>query len=110
MIVTVTEHSEKTMVDAAVVAERIAAARNMETLKSSGVFDELMGQIDRGEIELDGKDGCIQQLIRAGLEGGLCAQLPSADHTKTGVGSPLSGNGKYANASSFGSARVGLHA
>lgn len=34
-----------------------------------------MGQIDRGEIQLSGKDGFLQQIIRAGLERGLEAEL-----------------------------------
>ncbi len=34
-----------------------------------------MDQIDRGEIELEGKDGFIQQIIKAGLERGLKAEL-----------------------------------
>src|SRR5699024_10119716 len=41
-------------------------------------FDELMGQIDAGELQLDGKDGFIQQLIKASLERGLNAEM--TDH------------------------------
>ena len=76
MIVTVTDHKNPVMkVDASKTAERMAAVGDMEALKSSGAFDELMGQIDRGEIELDGKDGFIRQIIKAGLERGLKAEL-----------------------------------
>ena len=71
-----TEHENLAgTVDAMEAAEQIAAVGNMEALKASGAFDELMGQIDRGQIELEGKDGFIQQLIKAGLERGLQAEL-----------------------------------
>lgn len=57
------------------LARRAAAAGSMEALKASGAFDELMNQIDSGQLELDGKDGFIQQLIKASLERGLQAEL-----------------------------------
>src|SRR5688572_1694537 len=38
-------------------------------------MDDLFAQIDAGEIELDGADGLIQQLIKTGLERGLQAEL-----------------------------------
>lgn len=44
------------------LARRAAAAGSMDALKASGAFDELMAQIDSGQLELDGKDGFIQQL------------------------------------------------
>jgi putative transposase len=50
------------------LARRAAAAGSMDALKASGAFDELMAQIDSRRLELDGKDGCIQQLIK-GLTG-----------------------------------------
>ena len=57
------------------LARRAAAAGSMDALKASGAFDELMAQIDSGQLELDGKDGFIQQLIKASLERGLQAEL-----------------------------------
>lgn len=39
------------------IADKIAALGSMDAVKESGAFDELMGFIDRGEIQLDGKDG-----------------------------------------------------
>ena len=57
------------------LARRAAAAGSMDALKASGAFDELMAQIDSGRLELDGKDGFIQQLIKASLERGLQAEL-----------------------------------
>lgn len=94
------ENNELTVkVDASAAAERMAAVGNMEALKASGAFDELMGQIDRGEIELDGKDGFIQHLIRAGLERGLKTELTEhlgyEKHEFAGRGVGKSRNGSY---------------
>jgi putative transposase len=47
----------------------------VERLKASGALDELFTQIDAGEVELGGSDGLIQQMIKAGLERGLGAEL-----------------------------------
>src|SRR3954447_9230702 len=46
-----------------------------ERLKASGALDELFARIDAGEVQLEGRDGLIQQLIKAGLERGLNAEL-----------------------------------
>ena len=51
-----------------------AAAR----LRDSGVLDGLLAQIDAGQVQLDGRDGLIQQLIKTGLECGLWACLQTA--------------------------------
>lgn len=67
-----TEHRE---VSPELLARRAAAAGSMEVLKPSGAFDELRAQIDDGHLELEGKDGLIQQLIKASLERGLQAEL-----------------------------------
>jgi len=93
------DHTESTTVDAAAVANKLAAAGSMEAIQESGAFDELMGQIDRGEIELSGKDGFIQQIIRAGLERGLQAELTGHlgydKHAAEGRGTENSRNGSY---------------
>lgn len=47
----------------------------VEALEASGALDELYALIDAGEARLEGKDGLIQQLIKAGLERGLQAEL-----------------------------------
>ena len=84
---TVTKHENQDgKIDAVEAAEQIAAVGDMGALKSSGAFDELMAQIDRGEIELEGKDGFIQQLIKASLERGLKAEL--SDHLGYEQGDP----------------------
>jgi putative transposase len=51
-----------------------------------GALDELFAKIDAGEVELDGHDGLIQQLIKAGLERGLQAEL--TDHVGYERGDP----------------------
>ncbi|GAA3300085.1 IS256 family transposase [Glutamicibacter nicotianae] len=82
------------------IAEKIAALGSMDAVKESGAFDELMGFIDRGEIQLDGKDGFIQQIIRAGLERGLKSELSSHLGYEQGESHgrflPNSRNGSYA--------------
>ncbi|MDQ0677778.1 hypothetical protein QFZ30_001160 [Arthrobacter pascens] len=81
------------------LARKAAAAGSMDALKASGAFDELMNQIDSGQLELDGKDGFIQQLIKASLERGLQAEL--SGHLGYDKGDPIgrflpnSRNGSY---------------
>lgn len=94
------EHVSQDMVDASQTAEKFADLGSMAAVKESGAFDELMGQIDRGEIELSGKEGFIQQIIRAGLERGLRAELSGhlgyEKHASEGRGTHNSRNGSYA--------------
>ena len=90
-----------TMTDSEARAER----RRQQTegarqLVESGVLDDLFEKIDAGEVELDGSDGLIQQLIKTGLERGLQAEL--SDHLGYDKGDPdaslhpNSRNGSYA--------------
>jgi putative transposase len=78
---------------------RRAQRAGVEALEASGALDELYSMIDAGEVQLDGKDGLIQQLIKAGLERGLQAEL--SDHLGYGKGDPEAGlfpnsrNGSY---------------
>jgi len=65
-----------TMIDKQAREERGRAQREgVEALEASGALDDLYAKIDAGEVQFDGKDGLIQQLIRAGLERGLQAEL-----------------------------------
>lgn len=80
--------------------ERSHAQREgVQALEAAGVLDELYAAIDAGEIELEGKDGLIQQIIKAGLERGLQAEL--SDHVGYDKGDPDAGmypnsrNGSY---------------
>jgi transposase-like protein len=54
---------------------RQAQAVGVAALDASGVLDDLYAKIDAGEVRLEGRDGLIQQLIKAGLERGLQAEL-----------------------------------
>lgn len=38
----------------------------VEALEASGALDDLYARIDAGDIQLEGKDWLIQQLIKAG--------------------------------------------
>lgn len=58
----------------------------VEALEASGALDELYSMIDASEVALDGKDGLIQQLIKAGLERRLQAEL--SDHLGYDKGDP----------------------
>lgn len=58
-------------------------------LEASGALDELYAKIDAGEVRLEGRDGLIQQLIKAGLERGLQAEL--AGHLGYEKGDPDAG-------------------
>lgn len=55
-------------------------------LTESGLLDELFEKIDAGEVQLDGADGLIQQMIKTGLERGLKAEL--SDHLGYDKGDP----------------------
>ena len=67
-------------------ARRREQAEGARRLRESGVLDELFAKIDSGEVQLDGKDGLIQQLIKTGLERGLQAEL--TDHVGYDRGDP----------------------
>jgi putative transposase len=88
-----------TVTDAERDERRRAAREAAERLKASGALDELFERIDSGEVELEGRDGLIQQLIKTGLERGLDAEL--SDHLGYERGDPAatlfpnSRNGSY---------------
>ncbi|WP_145014088.1 IS256 family transposase [Mycobacterium marseillense] len=65
---------------------RRAQQAGVKALEASGALDELYSMIDAGEVQLDGKDGLIQQLIKAGLERGLQAEL--SEHLGYDKGDP----------------------
>jgi transposase-like protein len=65
---------------------RKAQAEGAQRLISSRVMDDLFAQIDAGEVELDGVDGLIQQIIKTGLERGRHAEL--TEHVGYDKGDP----------------------
>ena len=65
---------------------RRAQREGVEALEASGALDELYSMIDAGQVQLEGRDGLIQQLIKAGLERGMQAEL--SDHLGYEKGDP----------------------
>ncbi|MHA7156389.1 IS256 family transposase [Arthrobacter sp. TMN-50] len=91
-----TEHELR---NAEALAAKVAAADGMEALKASGAMDELMEQIDSGQLQIDGKDGFLNQMIKAVLERGLqtelSAELGYEKGDPEGRFAPNSRNGSY---------------
>jgi len=79
---------------------REAAREGVTQLERAGLLDDLYARIDAGQVDFDGPDGLIQQVIKAGLERGLQAEL--SDHLGYEKGDPTasqfdnSRNGSYA--------------
>ena len=104
-----------TMIDKQEREERRRAQREgVEALEASGALDDLYAMIDSGQVRLEGKDGLIQQLIKAGLERGLQAEL--TEHLGYEKGDPEAGlhpnsrNGSSAKtvATSVGDVELGI--
>ena len=57
---------------------RRAQRDGVAALEASGALDDLYARIDAGDVQLEGRDGLIQQLIKAGLERGLQAEPATA--------------------------------
>ena len=74
-------------------------AEGVRSLERAGLLDGLYELIDSGRVQLDGPDGLIQQMIKAGVERGLQAEL--SDHVGYEKGDPAAGefpnsrNGSY---------------
>src|SRR5215469_2211002 len=58
-----------------------------EALRASGVVDDLLAQIDTGEVALTGEGGLLPGLIKLALERGLAAEL--TDHLGYEKGDPI---------------------
>lgn len=92
-----------TMIDKRAREERRRAqCEGVEALEASGALDALYAKIDAGEVRLEGKDGLIQQLIKAGLERGLQAEL--SGHLGYDKGDPEAG--RYPNSRNGYSAKT----
>src|SRR5215207_3641577 len=79
-----------TMVDKQAREERRRAQREgVKALEASGALDEIYALIDSGKVPLEGKDGLIQQMIKAGLERGLQTEL--TEHVRYEKGDPEAG-------------------
>jgi putative transposase len=71
-----------TMTDEMNVA--VSGTEAVAALKASGALDGVLAQIDAGSVQIDGKDGLIQELIKAVLGRGVQAEL--AAHVGYGKG------------------------
>ena len=68
------------------LAEAGSTAEMAEALRASGTVDELLAQIDTGEVVLTGDGGLLPGLIKLALERGLAAEL--TDHLGYAKGDP----------------------
>ena len=68
------------------LAEPRSTAEVAEALQASGMVDELLAQIDTGQIQITGEGGLIPGLIKLALERGLKAEL--TDHLGYAKGDP----------------------
>jgi hypothetical protein len=60
------------------LAEAGSTVEMAEALRASGAVDDLLAQIDTGEVALTGEGGLLPGLIKLALERGLAAEL--TDH------------------------------
>ncbi|AFR48208.1 Transposase-like protein [Gordonia sp. KTR9] len=68
------------------LAEPRSTAEVAEALQASGMVDELLAQIDTGQVQITGDGGLIPGLIKLALERGLKAEL--TDHLGYEKGDP----------------------
>ncbi|WP_431840905.1 transposase, partial [Gordonia hongkongensis] len=68
------------------LAEPRSTAEVAEALEASGMVDELLAQIDTGQVQITGDGGLIPGLIKLALERGLKAEL--TDHLGYAKGDP----------------------
>ncbi len=68
------------------LAEAGSTAEMAEALRASGTVDDLLAQIDTGEVVLTGEGGLLPGLIKLALERGLAAEL--TDHLGYEKGDP----------------------
>ena len=71
--------------DASLV-EAASTVEMAEALRASGAVDDLLAQIDTGEVALTGEGGLLPGLIKLALERGLAAEL--TDHLGYDKGDP----------------------
>ena len=68
------------------LAEPRSTVEVAEALEASGMVDELLAQVDTGEVQLTGEGGLLPGLIKLALERGLAAEL--TDHLGYDKGDP----------------------
>jgi transposase-like protein len=68
------------------LGEVVSTVEMAEALRASGAVDDLLAQIDSGEVALTGEGGLLPGLIKLALERGLAAEL--TDHLGYEKGDP----------------------
>src|SRR5918994_6490647 len=75
----------------------VTAREAVEKMVQAGMLDDLMNQVDNGDLQLTGDGGFLPELVRRVLEAGLQAELTDhlgyEKHDRTGHGSGNSRNG-----------------
>jgi putative transposase len=57
---------------------QVAAQEAVEKMVQAGMLDDLMNQVDSGDLQLTGEGGFLPELVKRVLEAGLQAEL--TDH------------------------------
>src|SRR5215203_1252269 len=75
----------------------VTARESVEKMVQAGMLDDLMNQVDSGDLQLTGDGGFLPELVRRVLEAGLQAELTDhlgyEKHDRAGHGSGNSRNG-----------------
>ena len=75
----------------------VTAREAVEKMVQAGMLDDLMNQVDSGDLQLTGEGGFLPELVRRVLEAGLQAELTDhlgyEKHDRAGHGSGNSRNG-----------------
>ena len=75
----------------------VTAQEAVEKMVQAGMLDDLMNQVDRGDLQLTGEGGFLPELVKRVLEAGLQAELTDhlgyERHDRAGHGSGNSRNG-----------------
>src|SRR5215211_8040598 len=76
---------------------QVTAQEAVEKMVQAGMLDDLMSQVDTGDLQLTGEGGFLPELVRRVLEAGLQAELTGhlgyEKHDRAGHGSGNSRNG-----------------
>ena len=75
----------------------VTAREAVDKMVQAGMLDDLMNQVDSGDLQLTGDGGFLPELVRRVLEAGLQAELTDhlgyEKHDRAGHGSGNSRNG-----------------
>ena len=76
---------------------QVTAQEAVEKMVQAGMLDDLMGQVDSGDLQLTGEGGFLPELVKRVLEAGLQAEMTDhlgyEKHDRAGYGSGNSRNG-----------------